>query len=312
MPKLDIGFSASPGWARYERPMRKVLEHVYDHLDEPLDLAVLADIACLSPQHWHRLYHAMAGETMAQTVKRLRPHRAAAELAAGRTSMRRVHAAAGFSNRQAFARAFEAVYGLAPDRFRNEGEHRRFEVDLRGAKESVDSEAFEKSFDVIQVVLEPMLGYGVEHRGAYLLIGRAFDQLFARIAALRLGRPGMRMLALFHDDPAAVETSSLRSTAVIMGCASPPADSGLVPMSIGGGEFARLSHTGPYASMPSAYRWLFGHWLAASGRVPGEGPVIEEYLNSPRQTAPNDLRTYLQVPLQPIEPAGSNHTALRA
>ena len=92
--------------------MRKVLEHVYDHLDEPLNLAVLADIACLSPHHWHRLYPAMASETMAQTTKRLRLHRAAAQLAVGAILMRRVAEAAGFVNGQAFAGAFEAVYGL--------------------------------------------------------------------------------------------------------------------------------------------------------------------------------------------------------
>lgn len=57
--------------------MRRVIEHVHDHLDEPLYLNALADIACLSPHHWHRVYHAMYGATLAQTVKRLRLHRAA-------------------------------------------------------------------------------------------------------------------------------------------------------------------------------------------------------------------------------------------
>src|SRR5262245_31013102 len=67
-------------WRRYERRMRRVIEHVYDHLDQPLDLNALAEVAHLSPHHWHRVYHAMCGETLAQTVKRLRLHRAAGEL----------------------------------------------------------------------------------------------------------------------------------------------------------------------------------------------------------------------------------------
>jgi AraC family transcriptional regulator len=290
--------------------MRKVLEYVYDHLDEPLDLAVLADIACLSPPHWHRLYHAMAGETMAQTVKRLRLHRAAAQIAAGASSMRRVSAAAGFTNEQAFTRAFKAVYGLVPDRFRDGGGHQRFEVGVHDDAANDHAKVSSAAFGVSEVVLNPTPGYGVEHRGAYLSIGRAFDQLFARVAALGLGRPGMRMLALFHDDPGSVKTAALRSTAVVVGCAPAPPGSGLTPMMIDGGLFARLAHTGPYASMPAAYRWLFGHWLAASGRHLGAGPVIEEYLNSPRQTAPNDLRTYLQVPLQPIETLASDNARL--
>jgi AraC family transcriptional regulator len=173
---------------------------------------------------------------------------------------------------------------------------------LQNTVERDNGEADKPAFDVTQVELQPMSGYGVGHRGSYLSIGRTFDQLFARVAALRLGRPGMRMLALFHDDPHSMAPALLRSTAVVTGCAVPPPESGLALMTIGGGEFARLAHTGPYASMPSAYRWLFGSWIAASGRELGDGPVIEEYLNSPQQTAPHDLRTYLQVPLKPIEP----------
>lgn len=301
LPRLDLGFVASAEWARYERPMRRVLEHVYDHLDEPLNLAVLSDIACLSPHHWHRLYHAMAGETMAQTVKRLRLHRAAAQLAAGARPSRRLCTAAGFANAQAFTRAFKAVYGLAPDHYRDGGEHRRFEVGTRASETGGYTMDLGKAFEVAEVVLCAAQGLGVEHRGAYLSIGRAFDQLFARLAVLGLGRPGMRMLALFHDDPSSVKAADLRSTAVVLGSAPAPTGSGLDAVEIHAGSFVRLAHTGPYASMPAAYRWLFGHWLPTSGRQLGSGPVIEEYLNSPRQTAPRDLRTYLQVPLLPVE-----------
>jgi AraC family transcriptional regulator len=62
-------------WARYEARLQRVITHVHAHLDEPLDLNALADVAHLSPHHWHRVYHAMTGETLAGTVKRLRPQR---------------------------------------------------------------------------------------------------------------------------------------------------------------------------------------------------------------------------------------------
>ena len=251
----------------------------------------------------------LAGETMAQTVKRLRLHRAAAQVAAGASSMRRVSAAAGFKNEQAFPRAFKAVCGLVPDRFRDEGGHQRFEVGVNGVAND-RTKVFSAAFDVVEVVLEPTAADGVEHRGAYLSIGRAFDQLFARVAALGLGRPGMRMLALFHDEPGSVKTAALRSTAVVVGCAPATPGSVLMPLMIDGGVFARLAHTGPYASMPAVYRWLSSHWLAASGRHVSASPVIEEYLNCPQQTAPNDLRTYLQVPLQPIETLASDNARL--
>lgn len=237
---------------------------------------------------------------MAQTVRRLRLHRAASTLAAGGVPLRRVATAAGFTNEQAFSRAFKAAYGLSPQRYHAEGAHRRFSVGEPDRVIGLHPPDGPERFDVTEVQLQPEQGCGAHHRGAYLGIGKAFDQLFARVAALGLGRPGMRMLALFHDDPSCVKAVDLRSTAVILGCAPAPPECGLDTVTTPGGLHARLAHTGPYASMPAAYRWLFGHWLAAHDREPGSGPVVEEYLNSPRQTAPDDLRTYLQIPLRPI------------
>ena len=78
---LPAGPGAGVHASRYEPRLRRVIAHVHDHLDEPLDLNALAEIACLSPHHWHRIYHAMFGETLANTVKRLRLHRAAGRLA---------------------------------------------------------------------------------------------------------------------------------------------------------------------------------------------------------------------------------------
>ena len=65
----------------YQERLDRVTAYIYEHLDDDIDLQVLADVACMSPYHWHRIYHAMQGETVAATVKRLRLHRAAGFLA---------------------------------------------------------------------------------------------------------------------------------------------------------------------------------------------------------------------------------------
>lgn len=277
-------------WARYEPRMRRVIAHVHDHLDAALDLNALADIACLSPHHWHRIYHAMYGETLAHTVKRLRLHRAAGQLACSSLAVARVAAAAGYPNLQSFTRTFKSVYGQPPARFRVAGQHRDFELPgvTRGAA------AFEIS--VRQTEALPVLA--VEHRGSYMAIGRAFDLLFTRVAAAGLARPGMRMLALFFDDPDLVSEASLRAQAAVAGCAEPDTECGLLRSTIPAGVCAVLAHTGPYASMRAAYRWLFGEWLPNSGFEPSSEPVVEEYLNSPRETAPRDLRTLIRLPLR--------------
>jgi AraC family transcriptional regulator len=60
----------------YEDRLNRVVNYIYDHLDDDLDLAKLADVAAMSPYHWHRVYQAFHGESAADTVKRLRLQRA--------------------------------------------------------------------------------------------------------------------------------------------------------------------------------------------------------------------------------------------
>ncbi|WP_293450939.1 AraC family transcriptional regulator [Planktotalea sp.] len=50
----------------------RVSTYIHENLDAPLDLDTLADVAAMSRFHWHRVYRAVMGETVAQTVKRLR------------------------------------------------------------------------------------------------------------------------------------------------------------------------------------------------------------------------------------------------
>lgn len=289
---FGAGLMQAQPWRRYERRMRRVIEHLHDHLDEPLDLNALADVAHLSPYHWHRVYHAMCGETLAQTVRRMRLHRAAGELATTDTPIARVATRAGYPNLQSFTRTFKAEYGLPPARFRAEGQHRAFELQR--------ADAAGPHFDVAVHTLPALALYGLPHRGSYMAIGRAFDLLFARIAAAGLVRPGMRMFGLFHDDPDLTPEPELRSFAAVAGCVTPADDIGLQRVDIEGSPYGTLLHTGPYTTMRAAYRWLYGQWLPASGYEPVGAGVVEEYLNSPRDTPPHALRTRISLALRAV------------
>ncbi len=65
----------------YDERFERVTKHLYDHLDEDIDLARLAEVAVLSPYHRHLVFQAQRGESVVATVRRLRLHRAAPDLA---------------------------------------------------------------------------------------------------------------------------------------------------------------------------------------------------------------------------------------
>src|SRR5690348_15732152 len=90
----------------YETRVNRVTAFIYEHLDEALDLDRLADVAAMSRWHWHRVYSAMRGESVASAVRRLRLQRAAADLANGEDNVEEVARRYGYPNLQSFTRIF--------------------------------------------------------------------------------------------------------------------------------------------------------------------------------------------------------------
>lgn len=108
-------------WALYETRLRRVSAYIHDHLEEDLDMERLAEIACLSSYHWHRIYRAIYGETLAATVKRLRLHRAAGDIVRTELDVSEIAKRSGYPDLQSFNRIFKSVYGMPPARYRKEG-----------------------------------------------------------------------------------------------------------------------------------------------------------------------------------------------
>ena len=114
-------------WALYENRLRRVSAYIHDHLDEDLDMERLAEIACMSSCHWHKIYRAIYGETLAATVKRLRLHRSAGDIVRTDLTVGEIAKRSGYPNLQSFNRIFKSVYGMPPARYRKEGSHKAFE-----------------------------------------------------------------------------------------------------------------------------------------------------------------------------------------
>ena len=87
-------------------------------LDATFSLPELADHACLSPFHFHRLFTAVVGEPPAEYVRRLRLERAAHELSTTHRAVADIGREAGYGSQSAFTRAFGERFGCAPGVFR--------------------------------------------------------------------------------------------------------------------------------------------------------------------------------------------------
>src|SRR5262245_31846700 len=155
----------------YSERIQRVANYLAGHLDEELDLETLADVACFSPYHFHRIYRGLLGETVNETVRRLRLHRAALDLLDRELSIERTARRAGYASQAAFTRAFREEYGQPPARFRGA---------LREARTTYQVEI--KYLPRRRVAM-------IEQRGDYQLASKAFERLMTVAATTGLLTP---------------------------------------------------------------------------------------------------------------------------
>jgi AraC family transcriptional regulator len=270
--------------------LQRVIDFIHDHLDEPLDLMRLAEIACLSPYHWHRIYSGFYGESVFETVQRLRLQRAASALIRTEHSIGLIARQAGYGGAAAFSRAFAQKYGEPPSRF-------------RAMRRSIEKLGWERQRRTGMPDIELRDAKGLRlaampHQGDYMQISRAFNGLIGALAAQSQLRPGMTMVGVYFSDPRITPVEELRSLAGAIVDEAMLIEAPLTEFRTAEGPLAVLRHKGPYADLPASYDWLYGEWLPASGREPADAPSFEVYLNSPMDTAPVDLLTEICVPLQ--------------
>ena len=274
----------------YRQRITRVVEYIHNHLDDQLNVEKLAEVACFSPYHWHRIYHAMTGETATQTLRRLRHHRAAGELIHGDKSIAEIAKRAGYGSVEAFTRSFRNAYQMPPATFRETRKELYLEHPFtKGIGMTYDVEV--RNFDPVRLA-------AISHQGPYVEIGAAFEKLIVWAASNNLLSESIRMIGVYYDDPAEVPQPDLQSDAGFVVDRDFQPDDITHLVEISGGPHAILLHKGPYVELHKAYHWLYGEWLPNSPHEAADRPPFEEYLNDPKTTAPSDLLTNICIPIK--------------
>jgi len=105
----------------YLSRLNRTIDYIRSHSHEDLNLARLAEVACFSKYHFHRIFRAILGETVNEFVQRIRLEKAMGQLILHKfKSITEIALDSGFSSSQNFARSFKAHYGITPSRVRAE------------------------------------------------------------------------------------------------------------------------------------------------------------------------------------------------
>jgi AraC-like DNA-binding protein len=103
----------------YERRIEKAKNYIASNLREDIALRDIAAEAAFSEFHFHRIFSAFTGETIAHYIRRLRLEMGANRLQHDEVStITAVGLECGFHNPAVFSRAFKERFGVTPELYR--------------------------------------------------------------------------------------------------------------------------------------------------------------------------------------------------
>jgi AraC family transcriptional regulator len=288
----------------YDARLHRVLEHIDRHLDAPLDLDVLADVANFSRFHFHRVFAAWAGETLGDYLRRRRLEVAASRLAAQpRLTVHHVAMSVGFTAPEAFTRAFTSRFGVSPSAWRRDAARRdaarraedrnpgqvnsnlsqaRSDEGWHRPRSTVHQEPAMPMSSVTVITREPIRVAYMRYTGPY---GPGISEFWRTIVAPWMATHQLMPFTRYGvslDDPAVTAPAQCRYDA----CVEVPSDfalsGGALFTTIPGGRYAVLRYHGPLAQISRAWDAVLRDWLPQSGMQLDHRPMFERYASDMR------------------------------
>lgn len=275
-------------WERRVEGLERVLRAIEQHTVSEVRWEALADLANISPYHFHRLFTSYTGYAVGAYLRRVRLRQAARALLVKRISVTEAAELAGYATPAAFTRAFGQHFGTNPT---------TFVAERVNARPTSRLPQIALAAEPRYVNIHPFAVLAVQRQGAYNKAPWAAWQALRDLLAARGTNPlAFRRVGVPLDWPEITEEPQLRYEACVITDMHP--GEGAFIRTIGGGCFAVFDYRGWYEHIPAAYEELFWHWFPEAGVELRDAPTFDRYLDAnPQVVPPSELRTQIYVPV---------------
>ncbi|MBA5640175.1 AraC family transcriptional regulator [Duganella sp. LX20W] len=327
MPTIPESPAASR--AEYARRINLVLDYIDRHLDTPLELATLADVAHFSRFHFHRIFTAWMGETVGDYARRRRLEVAAFRLSrnTGETVLD-IALGTGFGSGEAFARAFKLKFGCTPSTWRQATPARMAQqVAALGEHKFTLHSNLDQALGKPGQARAPHLGEdGHSHptQGANSMEVQVIDLPPVRVAwQRRIGAYGPGIGAFWRDtmapwmqshglmeqtcygvgldDPVLTPADKCRYDACVALPGHFQANGNTATTMLPGGRYAVARFRGPTTSIAAAWMTLTREWLPSSGLQCDERPCFERFhATTALDPATGEFTCDICIPVRPL------------
>ncbi|MGN7382161.1 helix-turn-helix domain-containing protein [Paenibacillus sp. SAFN-117] len=132
-------------WVVYDEHVRAVkrsIRYIEEHLKGDLSLEKVADQAAFSMYHFHRMFQAYVGDTLADYIRKRRLACAAGELLSTERRILDIALEYQFESQEVFTRAFKRIYYMTPGQYRKYVQTLLTRKERRGQMEPIKQEPY--------------------------------------------------------------------------------------------------------------------------------------------------------------------------
>ena len=303
--------------SEYFRRIKLALEFIHDNLDQSIRLDDVAGASYFSAYHFHRIFHALVGETVNDYISRKRMEKAAYRLIGNpELSITEVSGLGGFSSSANFSKAFKLYFGVSPSELRKPGSIKNSKIGKiyrKYGKAFNPSDLYSQFYTSITVfeseklkemlmqvkvkeIKEKPIAYLTTPKGYELeSIYETWDKIISWAKLNQINSEKEHRFAICHDNPAITPEDKCRYDASIEVSTGVHVSSPFQQTVIPGGKYAIAYYNDEGEKINNFMTELCSQWFPESGYEPDNYPPIFNYLNDDREDDIVEMDVYIKL-----------------
>ncbi|MDR3245402.1 MAG: AraC family transcriptional regulator [Prevotellaceae bacterium] len=278
----------------YQKAVNLAIDYINAHINETVDLKSLSEIANISAFHFHRIFKAIIGESVASYISRLRLENVAQRLQSSNQTLAEIAEKTGYQSQFSLSKAFKKHFGIAPSAFRNSHSYCSLQSQT---PVKYFSEELSPEIRIIEkkelVYIRIIAGYGSKNE-----YETAWEKLCKYAKQKGIANERNEFIGLSFDSPDVTKPEQCRFYACITTEQALKPEGEFGRIFIEGGKYAVFTLTGSYAGLTGLYQTIYGHWLPSGEEKLRNSMPFEKYLNNPGAVEESKLLTEIFIPVK--------------
>jgi AraC family transcriptional regulator len=249
--------------------IHRAINFIEEHLDRPLYSEEVALCAGFSEYHFHRIFSEVLGESVKEYILRRRLTCAAMRIQSTAMPIIDVAYKSGFKSQEAFTRAFQKIFGVAPGRYRRWGTSTPYSERVK-AQTTIETirhiwhGRINKEPSIVYREAEYVVGIGKSFpNNSFEEVKKLWRAFRARKSEVKYARPGYEIGIDLNSHPD-IEKGKGHSFIYIAGVPVSATDQipeGMVKAQIFTSNYARFTHQGPITDLRHSLTYIWGTWV---------------------------------------------------